>query len=148
VVVAQAARAITRAAPGRGIMVRGVAQLTDDWWAGVVTMLDTSLAPKRTPPFAKQQTGSAMNKASTLSAKLEHLDVEKGLTLIQESSQLALYFDVIGDVMCFMHDDGSVNMVENFGRGAITVEAISPENILKVLQHYRPFKEVFKTKVQ
>ncbi len=89
-----------------------------------------------------------MNKASTLSAKLEHLDVEKGLTLIQESSQLALYFDVIGDVMCIMHDDGSVNMVENFGRGAITVEAISPENILKVLQHYRPFKEVFKTQVQ
>jgi len=47
-----------------------------------------------------------------------------------------------------MHDDGSVNIIENVGSGVITSEVISAENILKVLHHYRPFKEVFKGNVQ
>jgi hypothetical protein len=50
--------------------------------------------------------------------------------------------------MCIMHDDGSVNIIENMGNGMITGEVISSENILKVLHHYRPFKEVFRGNVQ
>lgn len=89
-----------------------------------------------------------MNKASKLSAELDQTEIEKGMSLIEEYSQRALHFDVIGDAMCIMHDDGSVTMVENMGRGGVTVEAISSANILKVLHRYRPFKEVFETKVQ
>jgi hypothetical protein len=50
--------------------------------------------------------------------------------------------------MCVMHDDGSVNIFQGVGHGIITGEVISAANILKVLQHYRPFKEVFKDNVQ
>jgi len=89
-----------------------------------------------------------MNKAAQLSKKLEQVDVAEGMKLIDQSNQEALYFDVIGDAMCIMHDDGSVNIVESAGGGFMTTEVISPENILKVLHHYRPFKEVFKSSVQ
>lgn len=83
-----------------------------------------------------------------LSKVLERLDVAAGMKEIEKSTSDALYFDVIEDAMCIMHDDGSVNIIENMGRGVITSEVISPTNILKVLQHYRPFKEVFKGFVQ
>lgn len=86
--------------------------------------------------------GKLMNKAAQLSKQLEKLDVAKGMRLIEQSSNEALYFDVIGDAMCIMHDDGSVNIIENMGNGVITSEVISSENILKVLHHYRPFKDV------
>jgi hypothetical protein len=89
-----------------------------------------------------------MNKAAQLSEQLEKLDVAEGMQLIEQSNKDALYFDVIGDAMCFMHDDGSVNIIENMGNGVITSEVISSENILKILHHYRPFKEVFKGGVQ
>jgi hypothetical protein len=89
-----------------------------------------------------------MNKAAQLSKGLEQLDVVEGMKLIDKSSEEALYFDVIGDAMCIMHDDGSVSIIENLGSGAITSEVISSANILKVLHHYRPFKEVFKGNVQ
>ncbi len=84
-----------------------------------------------------------MNKAAQLSKQLEKLDVAEGMQLIEQSNKKALYFDVIGDSMCIMHDDGSVNIIENVGIGVITSEVISAENILKVLHHYRPFKDVF-----
>ena len=58
----------------------------------------------------------------------------------------SLFFDVIDNAMCIMNDDGSVNIIEHMGKGSITDEVISSENILKVLQHYRPFKGVFKDK--
>ena len=89
-----------------------------------------------------------MNKAAQLSEKLEKLNVAEGMKLIEKLNEEALYFDVIEDAMCIMHDDGSVNIIEGMGKGSITVEVISSENILKVLQHYRPFKEVFKGKIQ
>lgn len=89
-----------------------------------------------------------MNKAAQLSSKLEHVDVMEGMKIIEEWSEKSLFFDVIDDAMCIMHDDGSVNIIENVGKGGFTVEVISSENILKVLQHYRPFKEVFKGKIQ
>ena len=89
-----------------------------------------------------------MNKASQLSEKLKKLSVAEGMELIEKSNQNAIYFDVIEDAMCIMHDDGSVNIIENMGNGVITSEVISSENILKVLHHYRPFKEVFKAGVQ
>ena len=89
-----------------------------------------------------------MNKAAQLSEKLEKLNVAEGMELIEKSNQNAIYFDVIEDAMCVMHDDGSVNIIENMGNGVITSEVISSENILKVLHHYRPFKEVFKGGVQ
>lgn len=89
-----------------------------------------------------------MNKAMQLSKKLEHLDAATGLQLIDESNQDALYFDVIDEAMCIMHDDGSVNIIESLGSGVITTEVISSASILKVLKHYRPFKEVFKGNLQ
>lgn len=89
-----------------------------------------------------------MNKAAQLSKRLEQLDVAEGMKIIDKSNQEALYFDVIGEAMCMMHDDGSVNIIENLGGGAITTEVISSANILKVLHYYRPFKEVFKSNVQ
>lgn len=67
---------------------------------------------------------------------------------IEAANKAALHFDIIGDAMCLMHNDGSVNIVENQGRGVLTCEVISAENILKVLRHYRPFKDVFTGGVQ
>jgi hypothetical protein len=88
------------------------------------------------------------NKAAQLSNQLEGLDVAERMKLIEGSFVEALHFDVIGNAMCVMHDDGSVNIFENVGRGVMTGEVISSENVLKVLHHYRPFKEVFKGNVQ
>lgn len=89
-----------------------------------------------------------MSKAAILSKKLEQVDTTEGMEIIDRSNKEALYFDVIEDAMCIMHDDGSVNIIQNFGSGVITSEVISSANILKVLQHYRPFKEVFKGNIQ
>lgn len=89
-----------------------------------------------------------MNKAAQLAKRLEGRNVPDGMKIIELSNKEALYFDVIEDAMCIMHDDGSVNIVENAGSGVLTCEVISSENILKVLQHYRPFKEVFKGNIQ
>lgn len=85
-----------------------------------------------------------MSKAMQLSKKLEQLGPAEGIDEIERSTNEAIYFDVIDDAMCVMHDDGSVNIIENMGHGVITTEVISAANILKVLKHYRPFKEVFK----
>ena len=90
-----------------------------------------------------------MSKAAQLSKELERLNVAEGMDLIIEQSiKDALWFDVIEDVMTIMHKDGSVNFIDNRGRGIFTCEVISAENILKVLRHYRPFKEVFKSNIQ
>ena len=89
-----------------------------------------------------------MNKAAQLSAKLEQVDVVEGMKIIEEWSVKALFFNVIDDANCIMHDDGSANIIESMGKGGILVEVISSENILKVLKHYRPFKEVFKGNIQ
>jgi hypothetical protein len=89
-----------------------------------------------------------MTKAAGLSKTLEQLDMDEGMKLIEKMSLDALYFDVVEDAMCIMHDDGSVNIIESMGLGVVTSEAISSANILKVLRHYRPFKEVFKGNVQ
>ena len=89
-----------------------------------------------------------MNKAAQLSEKLEKVDVAEMMQLIEKSYEEAIDFDDIEDAMCIMHDDGSVNIIENVGNGVITSEVISSANILKVLHHYRPFKEVFKSNVQ
>ena len=89
-----------------------------------------------------------MNKAAQLSKKLEQVEIAEGMKIIEKQNEEALYFNVIEDAMCIMHDDGSVNIIENFGSGVITSEVISSANILKVLQHYRPFKEVFKDNIQ
>lgn len=89
-----------------------------------------------------------MNKAAQLSQRLEQVSVPEGMKIMEKSQEKALYFDVIEDAMCIMHDDGSVNIIEPLGRGVITSEVISPASILKVLQHYRPFKDVLERKVQ
>ena len=89
-----------------------------------------------------------MNKSAQLSEKLEQVDIAEGMKIIEKWNEEALYFDVIEDAMCIMHDDGSANIIENLGSGVITSEVISSANILKVLQHYRPFKEVFKGNIQ
>ena len=89
-----------------------------------------------------------MNKAAQLSEKLEQVDIAEGMKIIEKCNKETLYFDVIKDAMCIMHDDGSVNIIENVGSGVITSEVISSANILKILQHYRPFKEVFKGNIQ
>jgi len=89
-----------------------------------------------------------MNKAAELAEKLEKLNVAEGMQLIESTNEDALYFDIIEDAKYIMHDDGSVNIIENMGNGIITTEVISSENILKVLHHYRTFKEVFKGIVQ
>lgn len=89
-----------------------------------------------------------MSKAMQLSKRLEQLDIAEGMKIIEKANEEALYFEVIEDAMCIMHDDGSVNIIEPLGRGFITSEVISSTNVLKVLHHYRPFKEVFKHNVQ
>jgi hypothetical protein len=89
-----------------------------------------------------------MSKAAELSKKLEQVDVAEGLKIIDKTNEAALHFDVIKDAMCIMHDDGSVNIVEPSGRGVLTVEVISSANILRVLQHYRPFADLFKGNIQ
>ncbi|CAC9488833.1 hypothetical protein [uncultured Gammaproteobacteria bacterium] len=89
-----------------------------------------------------------MNKAAQLSENLEKVDTVEGMGIIEKHIKGALYFDVIDDSMCIMHDDGSVNIIERLEGGVITNEVISSANILKVLQHYRPFKEVFKGNIQ
>ena len=89
-----------------------------------------------------------MKKAAQLSKNLEQLDISEGMKIIEKCNKEALHFDVINDAMCIMHDDGSVNIIENLGSGVVTTEVILSSNILKVLQHYRPFKEVFKNNVQ
>ncbi len=89
-----------------------------------------------------------MNKAAKLSEKLEQVNIAEGIQLIERSYEEALHFDIIEDAMCIMHDDGSVNIIENMGKGVIIGEVISSANILKVLHHYRPFKEVFKGNIQ
>lgn len=89
-----------------------------------------------------------MSQAAELAAKLGQVDIAQGLKIIEELSPTALEFDVIDDAMCIMHADGSVNIVENMGKGVVSVEAISSGNILKVLKHYRPYKDVFKNLVQ
>jgi hypothetical protein len=89
-----------------------------------------------------------MTKAAQLAAQLEQLDVDQGMETIQAQAQASLHFDVIDDVMCIMHSDGSANMIAHVGAGAVTVETISPGNILRVLRHYRPFKDVFTNHVQ
>lgn len=89
-----------------------------------------------------------MHKAAQLSQQLEQMSVADGMKEIERASEEALHFDVIADTMCILHDDGSANIIENAGSGVITSEVISAENILKVLHHYRPFKEVFKGNVQ
>ena len=89
-----------------------------------------------------------MNKAAQLCKALEQIGIAEKMEVILKSRERALHFDVFGDAMCIMHDDGSVNIFENCGRGVLTGEVISSENILKVLHHYRPFKEVFKGNIQ
>ena len=87
-----------------------------------------------------------MNKAAQFSQKLEQALKQAGMAevmgLIEKSGEEALYFDTIKDAYCVMHDDGSVNIVDLRGHGVVTSEVISAENILKVLNHYRPFKDV------
>ena len=85
-----------------------------------------------------------MNKAAQLSRTLEQANSADWDKILEKSNKEALHFDVIEDAMCIMHDDGSVNIIEIRGHGVITGEVISSANILKVLHHYRPFKEVFK----
>ena len=89
-----------------------------------------------------------MNKAAQLSKELERLKVAEGMEVIEKASEDALWFDAVEDVLTIMHKDGSVNFIDNRGRGIVTCEVISAENILKVLRHYRPFKEVFKGNIQ
>lgn len=89
-----------------------------------------------------------MSKAAQLAARLEQVEVAEGMKIIEASTEKAIHFDVIDDAMCIMHSDGSVNIVDHMGKGRVTVEVISSANILRVLKHYRPFKEVFEGKVQ
>lgn len=89
-----------------------------------------------------------MNKAAQLAKELEQLRVAEGMDVIEKANNEALWFDVIADVMCIMHDDGSVNFIDNRGHGIFSCEVISAANVIKVLQHYRPFKDVFKDNIQ
>jgi hypothetical protein len=89
-----------------------------------------------------------MHKAARLSSKLEQLNIAEAMKEIENSRSEALYFDVIADAMCIMHDDGSANIIESAGNGVFTSAIISPEDILRILHHYRPFKELFKSNMQ
>ncbi len=84
-----------------------------------------------------------MTKAVELAKALEKVKMDEGMDIIEKWVEKALSSVVIDDVMCIMHSDGSVNFIDHRGYGIMAVEVISPENILKVLKHYRPFKEVF-----
>jgi len=89
-----------------------------------------------------------MNKAAELADKLRQVDVAAGMTIIEVSTAGALHFDVVDEAMCIMHSDGSANIIDHMGKGVMTVESISSENILKVLKHYRPFKGLFNKQIQ
>lgn len=65
-----------------------------------------------------------MNKAAGISKALEKLDVADGAKMIEKSSREAFYFEVIGNAMCIMHADGSVNIIESLGHGVVTSEVI------------------------
>jgi hypothetical protein len=84
-----------------------------------------------------------MNKAARLMARVEQLGVDKGSRVLEAEAKTALSTFERDDVLCIMHSDGSVNFVA-LGEDGVSVEAISAVNILKVLQHYRPFPGVFK----
>jgi hypothetical protein len=86
-----------------------------------------------------------MSKAAQLAARLEQTDVAEGINIIEGATEEAIHFDVMDDAMCIMHSDGSVNIIDQMSKGR---EVISPANILKVLKHYRPFKEIFKGNMQ
>lgn len=89
-----------------------------------------------------------MNKSAQLAKQLETLKIEDGIKLIEKAGDEGIHFNVFGDAMCIMHDDGSVAIIEIMGGGVNKIEVISPENVLKVLHHYRPFKEVLKNNLQ
>jgi len=89
-----------------------------------------------------------MSKSALLSEKLEKLNVDDGIKLIEKAQDEAICVDVIEDSMCIMHDDGSVTIIEILGGGVTRSEVISSANILKVLHHYRPFKGVLKNNLQ
>ena len=89
-----------------------------------------------------------MNKAAQIATKLEQVEVSEGFKILEQSYEEALHFDVIGEILYVMHDDGSVNIIDDSGGNIITTEVISSANILRVLAHYRPFKEVFKGNTQ
>jgi len=89
-----------------------------------------------------------MTKAAQLAKELEPLKIEEGLKVIEKSYADALWFEPVGDVMSIMHDDGSVNFIEHRGHGVVTCEVLSAQNVLKVLLHYRPFKEALKLNIQ
>ena len=65
-----------------------------------------------------------MSKAAQIARQLENLNVAEGMKIIDECNREALYFDVIESSMCIMHNDGSVNLIENMGSGVITTEVI------------------------
>jgi hypothetical protein len=89
-----------------------------------------------------------MNKAAQLSNRLGSLDIDEFEKAVERSTKEALSFCSTEDVLCIMHNDGSVNFLDIRGNGVMTGEVISAENILRVLLHYRPFKEVFKGNIQ
>lgn len=89
-----------------------------------------------------------MNDAARLADKLGQVNVADGVEIIDEWRRRSLFFNVIDDAMCIMHSDGSVNIIDSEGKGILTVEVLSSANVLQVLRHYRPFKEVFKGQVQ
>ena len=65
-----------------------------------------------------------MSKAAGLAAKLETVNIPQGMAIIEGTYADALHFDVIGDAMCVMHSDGSVNIIESMGKGRLTAEVI------------------------
>lgn len=74
-----------------------------------------------------------MNKAAQLAAKLNGIEARAGMDMVEAEANKALHFDMIDDVMCIMHSDGSINLIGQMGSSAMVVETIAAHNILKVL---------------
>jgi len=73
-----------------------------------------------------------MNKAAQLSKRLESLGINEFEKAIERSVKEALSFCDVENVLCIMHNDGSVNFLDIPGNGVVTSEVISAENILRV----------------
>jgi len=61
------------------------------------------------------------------------------MSLIEQTAQTAVYSKVVDDMMYIVHDDGAVSLIESARGGAIAVEALTAESVLRVVAHARPF---------
>lgn len=89
-----------------------------------------------------------MTTANELAKKLQSLDVASGMDVIDQYNQNAINLQVYGDTLMTLHKDGSISVIENMGGGKLTVASISSDNVFEVINHYKPFADLWPHGVQ